>query len=126
MDGDDNDDLPGGEGGYGEWVVAVPRVRSNGWSVLRPPARSHHVHYEHHAHHSHYSYHYHHPSFQGNVLRGVPSYARYSMILNDFQPNQRYLHQRNPPHLLYQSSPGVDGEAMDAGEPREGREPWSI
>jgi len=25
--------------------------------------------------------------------------------------------------LLYQSSPGVDGEAMDAGEPREGREP---
>jgi len=27
--------------------------------------------------------------------------------------------------LLYQSSPGVDGEAMEAGEPREGSEPWS-
>ena len=28
-------------------------------------------------------------------------------------------------NLLYQSSPGVDGEAMEAGEPREGNEPWT-
>ena len=39
-----------------------------------------------------------------------------------------FLHNNDPDFLadlLYQSSPGVDGEAMEAGEPREGSEPCS-
>ena len=39
-----------------------------------------------------------------------------------------FLHYNDPDFsadLLYQSSPGVDGEAMEAGEPREGSEPCS-